>query len=129
MANLPHVTAQPDLLPWNATGCCARDKKRQRLKLQGGNTPWTWRAAQLRQGKKNSQGFHTHPFFSCHPLPQTSLHHEHSSNPLTLGHTCAHAQFSPDSWGGFTFDHSASPSPSSPRLSPVRTVVPVLPHS
>lgn len=35
LANLHHVTARRALLPWNATGSCARDKNRQRLNLQG----------------------------------------------------------------------------------------------
>lgn len=95
LANLTHVTAQPDLLPWNATGCCAGDKKRQRLKLQGGNTLWSWRAAQLRQEKKKSS-----QAFSCTPLsllPSTALHIyppptvATSSSYQLLWHTCTHS--------------------------------------
>lgn len=33
------MTPPPDLLPWNATGCCAGNKKRQRLKPQGATLP------------------------------------------------------------------------------------------
>lgn len=97
MANLPHVTAQPDLLPWNATGCCAGDKKRQRLKLQGGNTPWSWRAAQLGQeGKKkvlrvsthtpSSPALHSLPDFPTPPTVITSGVH----SPPTMTHVHTH---------------------------------------
>lgn len=87
LANLPHVTAQPDLLPWNATGCCAEDKKRQRLKLQGCNTSWSWRAAQLCQErkKKRSQGFLTHPFLS-RPQPPPNIHFRQSWAAAALTH-------------------------------------------
>lgn len=96
MANLPHVTAQPDLLPWNATGCCAGDKKRQRLKLQGGNTPWSWRAAQLRQEKiKCSQAFHTHTpssfaLYTPPPTPSIPPALQQSSSAANTHHQPSH---------------------------------------
>lgn len=101
MANLPHVTAQPDLLPWNATGCCAGDKKRQRLKLQGGNTPWSWRAAQLRrERKKKFSGFPRTPLplppSTPPPLPPPNMPPPptvipiSARSPPTMTHVCAH---------------------------------------
>lgn len=57
MANLPHVTAPPDLLPRNATGCCAGNKKRQRLKPQGA-TLQSWREQRsYAEEKKKFSGF------------------------------------------------------------------------
>lgn len=49
------MTPPPDLLPWNATGCCAGNKKRQRLKLQGATLlgPGDSSAAAPRRKKKH----------------------------------------------------------------------------
>lgn len=102
LANLPHVTAQPDLLPWNATGCCAEDKKRQRLKLQGCNTSWSWRAAQLCQERKKNVlrvSSHTPSYPALNHLQIFTFDsHEQQQCSLTTNHD-AYAQFSPTIWG------------------------------
>lgn len=53
------MTPPPDLLPWNATGCCAGNKKRQRLKPQGATLPGPGEssAAAARRRKNMFSGF------------------------------------------------------------------------
>lgn len=132
LANLPHVTAQPDLLPWNATGCCAEDKKRQRLKLQGCNTSWSWRAAQLcQERKKTFSGFpHTPlpipPSTTSKYSPSTVMSSSSAHSPPIMMHMHSFHPPSEVFWEtSCTHLTHRSVSVSLP-LSPVPTVVPVM---
>lgn len=117
------MTAQPDLLPWNATDCCAEDKKRQGLKLQGGNTAWSGRGVQLclKEEKRSYQGF----FASTPSSPSRSV-------PLTatVTHdTHAHTYGSHQKDGPRCFERCHAHIWALPLQSPVPAVVPVLHHS